>query len=310
MITALGGGVGAAKFLSGLSQIISPEKLKIIINTGDDINIYGFRISPDVDTIIYKLSKNIDAKKGWGIKEDSFNCLESLSKFNFETWFKLGDKDFATQHLKSFLSEKGLTPSEIIKEVANRFGISGPTLMPMTEDQVETWIETDIGEIHFQEYYIKHRMRPEVFGINIKGIKDASPSPGVIDSINEAEIIIFCPSNPIISIGPILKVKGVREALINSEAIKIAVSPLIAGKPLKGPTDKLMKGLGLDVNSTEIAKIYKDFLNIMVLDKSDTGEIKKIEDLGIKTLVTNTIIPDDSTSMQLSKEILKFVGYL
>lgn len=310
MITALGGGVGAAKFLSGLTQVVSPEKLKVIINTGDDIDVYGFRVSPDIDTIIYRLSKNVDIKKSWGIKDDTFNCLESLSNLGFETWFRIGDKDFATHKLKSHLQLRGFSPSETTKEVARRFGLTEITLIPMTEDKVETWINTDIGEIHFQEYYIKHKMEPEVYGINIKGIRDAGPAPKVINSILNAELVIICPSNPIISIGPILKVKGIREALISSDAKKIAVSPLIAGKPLKGPTDRLMKGLGLEVSSIEIAKIYKDFLDIMVLDESDRSITENIEELGIKTLVTNTVIPDDSTSLRLSKSILNFVDYL
>ena len=309
MITALGGGVGAAKFLSGLTQVISPEKLKVIINTGDDIDVYGFRVSPDIDSIIYRLSKNVDIKKGWGIEGDSFNCLESLSNLGFETWFQIGDKDFATHKLKAHLKLKGFSLSEITKEVAKRYGLTKVTLIPMTEDKVETWINTDIGEIHFQEYYIKHKMEPEVYSINIKGIKEADPAPNVIKSILSAELIIICPSNPIISIGPILKVKGIREALISSDAKKIAISPLIAGKPLKGPTDRLMKGLGLEVNSIEIAKIYKDFLDIMVLDESDRSITENIEELGIKTLVTNTVIPDEKTSMQLSKKILEFVNY-
>lgn len=310
MITALGGGVGAAKFLKGLSQIIPPESLSIVVNTGDDIDFYGLRISPDIDTIIYRLSNQIDKKKGWGVKNDTFNCLKSFAILGFETWFQIGDKDFATHIYKSILSEEGLTLTEITKKISEKFGISDINILPMTNESVETWIETDIGEIHFQEYYIKHRMEPEVIGINIKGIEDAKPAPAVIESINEAELIIICPSNPIISIGPILGIKGIKEALIESKAKKIAVSPLIGGKPLKGPADKLMKGLGLEASSTEIAKLYKDFLNIMVLDQSDSDEAKDIEELGIQTLVTDIIISDDFKSMQLSKTILKFVNYL
>lgn len=309
MITALGGGVGAAKFLEGLSKIIQLEKLTIIINTGDDINKYGVRVSPDIDTIIYRLSGMIDNEKGWGIAGDSFNCLESLSKLDFETWFQLGDKDFATQLKKTFLKNKGHTQTEITSIVAEEFGITKPKLLPMSDDEIETWIETEIGEIHFQEYYIKHKMQPAVFGINIRGIRESNPAPGVIESIESAELIIICPSNPIISIGPILKVRGVRDTLMKSNATKIAVSPLIGGKPLKGPADRLMKGLGLEPSSTEIANLYRDFLDIMVIDSSDSNEKDEIESLGVKTLITNTVMSDNQKSSELSKTILDFVGY-
>jgi len=177
----------------------------------------------------------------------------------------------------------------------------------MTEDFVETWIETASGVMHFQEYYIKQRMEPEVFGINLRGIKEAKPSPGVLEAISGSELIIICPSNPIISIGPILKIKGIREAIINSPAKVVAISPLIGGKPLKGPADKLMRGLGLEASSSEIANLYKDFLDVMVLDDSDSGEVDKITSMGIKTFVTDTIMTDDEKSRTLSENILEYL---
>ncbi|MGI9533687.1 MAG: 2-phospho-L-lactate transferase CofD family protein, partial [Thermodesulfobacteriota bacterium] len=183
------------------------------------------------------------------------------------------------------------------------------TLLPMTEDIVETWIETELGELHFQEYYIKHNMEPEVLGINIKGIREANPGTGVIEAIEGSDLIIICPSNPIISIGPILKVKGVRDALVNSKAEKIAISPLIGGKPLKGPADRLMRGLGLEVSSYEIANLYKDFLNLMVLDNADQYEEEKINSLGIRSFVTDTLINDDFKSEQLSRKIIDHIKY-
>ena len=309
MITALGGGVGAAKFLKGLSNIIPRENITVIINTGDDIDMYGFRISPDIDTIIYRLADKIDLEKGWGIKDETFTCLESLSGLGYETWFQLGDKDLATQIFKRNLISMGLSQSQVTAETAKSFGVDDITLLPMTEDLVETWIETEIGELHFQDYYIKQNMEPEVLGINIKGIRDANPGTGVIEAIESADLIIVCPSNPIISIGPIVKVKGIRDSLINSKAEKIAISPLIGGKPLKGPADRLMKGLGLEVSSSEIANLYKDFLNLMVLDSSDQAEVEKINGLGIRSFVTDTLISDDFKSEQLSRKIIEHINY-
>lgn len=309
MITALGGGVGAAKFLKGLSNIIPGKDLTVVINTGDDIDIYGFRVSPDIDTIIYRLAGRIDKDKGWGIQDETYNCLDSLSSLGYETWFKLGDNDLATQIFKRNLISQGCSQSEVTLQTSKLFGLDDITLLPMTEDKVETWIETDIGELHFQEYYIKHNMEPDVFGINIKGIRDARPGTGVIDAIESSDLVIICPSNPIISIGPILKVKGVREALVNSSAQIIAISPLIGGKPLKGPADRLMKGLGLEVSTSEIVNLYKDFLNLMVLDSSDMEEEEKIKGIGIRTFVTDTLISNDIKSEELSKKIVEFINY-
>lgn len=309
MITALGGGVGAAKFLKGLTNIIPRKDLTVVINTGDDIDIYGFRVSPDIDTIIYRLAEKIDLEKGWGIKNETFNCLKSLSGLGYETWFQLGDKDLATQIFKRNLMSQGYSQSQVTAKTAELFGLEDFTLLPMTEDKVETWIETEMGELHFQEYYIKYNMEPEVLGINIKGIREANPGIGVIESIEGSDLIIICPSNPIISIGPIIKVKGIRETLINSKAEKIAISPLIGGKPLKGPADRLMRGLGLEVSTSEIANLYKDFLNLMVLDSSDQSEVEKINGLGIGSFVTDTLISDDQKSEQLSRNIIERINY-
>jgi len=309
MITALGGGVGAAKFLKGLSNIIPVKDLTVVINTGDDIDIYGFRVSPDIDTIIYRLADKIDTEKGWGIKDETFNCLDSLSSLGYETWFKLGDKDLATQIFKRNLRNQGLSHSQVTAQTAALFGLEDFTLLPMTEENVETWIETDLGELHFQEYYIKHNMEPEVYGINIRGIREANPGTGVIEAIENSELVIVCPSNPIISIGPIIKVKGIREALINTKADIIAISPLIGGKPLKGPADRLMRGMGLEVSTSEIVNLYKDFLNLMVLDNSDRDEEEKINNLGIRSFVTDTLISNDYKSELLSRKIIEHIEY-
>ena len=307
MITALGGGVGAAKFLKGLTQFVPINELTLIINTADDINLYGFNISPDIDTVIYRLSGNIDTVKGWGLKDDSHNVLNSLSELGLETWFGLGDRDFATQVFKKELSGSGKSKTEITRLTASSFGLENLNILPMSDQSVETWIETTEGNMHFQEYYIKHRMKPEVKSIDFKGIEEATPSPGVLDSIKKSELIVICPSNPIISIGPILEVKGIRDEIANSHAKVIAVSPLIGGKPLKGPADKLMRGLGLEASSSEIANLYKDFLDVMVLDNSDSVEVEKINSIGIKTFVTDTIMTDDEKSKILSEKILEYL---
>lgn len=307
MITALGGGVGAAKFLKGLSAVLPPEELNIVVNTGDDIDIYGFRISPDIDTVLYRLSDKIDRSKGWGLDDDTFRCLETLSDLGHGTWFGLGDKDFAVQVFKQELRKQGLTVSEITKRLAGKLGLQDIKILPMSDDPVETWIDTDQGLIHFQEYYIRYSMSPQVRSIVFRGASDASPAPNVIESIIGSDIIIVCPSNPVISIGPILEIKGIRKALLDTRAKTVAVSPLIGGRPLKGPADRLMKGLGMEVSSKQIAEIYSDFLDVMVIDETDAGEKAGIEETGIKALTADTVMSSDDKSENLSRTILRYL---
>lgn len=305
MITALGGGVGAAKFLKGLSRILEGELFTTIVNTGDDIAISGLRISPDIDTIIYRLSGLVDKEKGWGIKEDTFHGLEALGRFGVETWFKLGDKDLATHIYRTYLRNRGFTLSEITNRVAKAFGINNIMIIPMTDDEVETWVMTDEGEMHIQEYLVKRGMKPEVKGGSIKGIENARPAPGVIQAIEEASGIIVCPSNPIISIGPILQVRGVREALKRTRAKVIAISPLVGGAPLKGPADKLMRGLGLEVSSAQIARLYGDFLDEIVIDEKDAFEADTIKSIGIKPVVTDTVMSNDEKAQRLASRVME-----
>jgi len=305
MITALGGGVGAAKFLEGLSEVIGGEGLSVVVNTGDDIILHGLRISPDVDTIIYRLSGMIDANKGWGVRGDTFDCLSALSRFGSQTWFNIGDIDFATHLYRTQLRQEGFTPSQVTSELARAFGLKeGITVLPMTDEDVETWIVTDEGEMHFQEYFVKRKMKPDVLKVVFRNIDKAMPAPGVIEAIKDARVIILCPSNPIISIGPILNVKGIGEALRATGAKIIAISPLIGGVPLKGPADKLMRGLGLEVSSAGVARLYRDFLDVMVIDTEDAREAEIISDMGIKPVVLDTLMSDHSRAAKLASAVL------
>lgn len=308
MITALGGGVGAAKFLQGLSQFLKSEPLTVIVNTGDDIQISGLKISPDVDTIIYWLSGVVDREKGWGIKGDSFHCLEALGRLGVETWFNIGDRDLATHVFRTHLRNSGLSPSEITSRIAKALRINNIKILPMTDDDVETWILTDKGEMHFQEYLIKRRMTPSVKEISIRGIEGAKPAPGVIQAIEEARGIIICPSNPIISIGPILAVQGIREALQRVKTKVVAISPLVGGVPLKGPADRLMRGLGLEVSSTQVAKLYCDFLDAILIDERDAFEADSIMSLGIKPIIADTIMSNDEKARRLGETVLRLFG--
>jgi LPPG:FO 2-phospho-L-lactate transferase len=304
LITALAGGVGAAKFLTGLHRVVPEEELTVIVNTGDDIELYGLHISPDVDIIVYTLAGIIDKKKGWGIEGDTFYCLETLRRYGYETWFNLGDRDLATHLHRTNLLRKGVNLSDTTAEICRALGLR-VKILPMTDDKFETWITTEAGSMHFQEYLVKRSTKDIVLGVKFMGAETATPAPGVVPAILSSDLIVISPSNPIVSIGAILSVNGVRAALRQSRARKIAISPIIAGAPIKGPADKLMKGLGLEVSSYSVAYLYKDFIDVFVLDVADEKEQKGIEELGIRVVVTNTVMKDLEDKVELAKIVLE-----
>lgn len=304
MITALAGGVGAAKFLSGLVRVIPEEELTVIVNTGDDIELYGLHISPDLDIITYTLAGIVDEERGWGIKGDTFHCLEMLRKYGYETWFNLGDRDLATHIHRTLLLKRGLKLSQATKEICKSLGVKA-NIIPMTDDKFETWIETDAGLMHFQEYLVKRGAKDKVLGVKYLGAETAKPADGVIEAILNSELVIICPSNPIVSIGTILSVKGVREALRATKAPKVAISPIVAGMPIKGPADKLMKGLGLEVSAYSVAYLFRDFLNIFILDYMDEKEKEEIENLRIKVILANTIMKTLEDKIGLARLVIE-----
>jgi len=303
LITALAGGVGAARFLTGLVRVIPEDELTVIVNTGDDIEFYGLHISPDIDIVMYTLAGIVDEEKGWGIREDTFHCLKTLAGYGYETWFNLGDKDFATHLHRTSLLRQGLKLSEATDRICRALGLK-VKILPMTDEKFETWIETDGGTMHFQKYLVRREAKDKVLGVKFLGAETASPASGVIDSILGSDLVIICPSNPIVSIGTILSVKGIREALKRSRAGKIAISPIVGGAPIKGPADKLMRGLGLEVSAYSVAFLYKDFLDLFVLDVADEEEKKRIEELGIEVVVTNTVMKSLKDKVELAKIVL------
>lgn len=304
MITALAGGVGAARFLTGLVKLVEEKDVSIIVNTGDDIELFGLHISPDVDIVTYTLAGIVDEEKGWGIKGDTFHCLEALRKFNSEVWFNLGDKDLATHILRTNLLKHGSKLSEVTAQVSRLLGLEA-TILPMTDDKFETRVLIEEGSVHFEEYFVKREAKDDVLGVEFLGADRAKPAAGVLEAIKEAELVIICPSNPIVSIGTILSVNGVREALKHTGAKKVAVSPIIAGAPVKGPADKLLRGLGFEVSAYSVAKLYSDFLDMFVLDVADSAERAKIEALGVEVKVTNTLMKSLEDKVKLARTVLE-----
>ena len=304
MITALAGGVGAARFLTGLVKLVDGKDLSIIVNTGDDIELFGLHISPDVDIVTYTLAGIVDEEKGWGIRGDTFRCLEALRKFSLEAWFNLGDKDLATHMFRTALLKNGFKLSEVTAQISHALGLD-VKILPMTDDKFETRILTDMGSVHFEEYLVKRGAKDKVLGVEFLGAESANPAAGVVESIMEAELVVICPSNPVVSIGTILAVNGVRDAVKRSDAKKVAISPIIAGVPVKGPADKLLRGLGFEVSAYSVAKLYSDFLDTFILDVVDSAEKDKIEKLGIEVKVTNTIMKRLEDKIELARTVLE-----
>ncbi len=304
MITALAGGVGAARFLTGMIKLVKQEDVSIIANTGDDIELFGLHISPDLDIVAYTLAGIVDDEKGWGIRGDTFQCLDMLKKHGSDTWFSLGDRDLATHIYRTDRLRQGATLSQVTDEVCRALGLK-VKILPMTDDKFETRITTSVGSMHFEEYFVKCQAKDEVLGVEFAGKENARPSPGVLEAILKADTVVVCPSNPIVSIGTILSVDGVRDALKRTNARVVAISPIVAGAPIKGPADKLLRGLGFEVSAFGVAKLYSDFLDTFVIDVKDAAEKGRIEQLGVNVKVTNTIMKTLEDKVALAQTVLE-----
>jgi LPPG:FO 2-phospho-L-lactate transferase len=288
-IVALAGGVGAARFLDGLARVVSPERLFIVGNTADDAEIHGLHISPDLDTVMYTLAGLAHPEHGWGIRGDTFRCLEALGRLGAETWFQLGDSDLATHLFRTERLRQGRTLAEVTGELAATLDVKA-ALVTMSNGRIRTSIRTQAGELEFQTYFVRRRARDSVLGVRFVGVEQATPAPGILEAIRDAVAIILCPSNPFISLGPILAVPGVREALRQNRARVLAISPIVGGRALKGPAARMMKSMRSRVAAVEVAKLYSDFLGVFVLDEQDRKQSAEVQGLGIRPVVTNTIM--------------------
>lgn len=304
-VTALAGGVGGAKLLVGL-QRIGGSDVTAIVNTADDATIYGVHVSPDVDIVTYWLAGIADTDRGWGIRGDTFSVLESLHHLGAETWFRLGDADFATCAYRTERLRAGLSPSAAADEIRRALGVAARVL-PMSDEDVRTQIVCGDGRtLAFQEYFVKERHAPEVAEVRLAGIEEAKPAPGVLDSIQTADVVVLCPSNPVVSVAPIVELKGVRDALRDHPHV-VAVSPIVRGAAIKGPADRLLRAMGSEVSAFGVASLYADFCDVFVVDSSDTGEHERVVQLGMKALVLDTIMNDADASERLARALLEHV---
>jgi LPPG:FO 2-phospho-L-lactate transferase len=307
MIAALAGGVGAARFLDGLARVIPPKNIFVIGNTGDDAEIHGLHISPDLDTVTYTLAGLADPVRGWGLRGDTFHNLEALRNLGAEAWFQLGDRDLATHLFRTERMRAGAKLSEVTREITAALGVKS-TIVPMSDDPLPTMVQTKNGLLEFQEYFVRRRAKDAVRGVLFYGSEEAKPAPGVLEAIVRADAVIFCPSNPLISIGPILAVPGIREALLRRRSPTVAISPIVGGRALKGPAAKMMRGLKLSASALGVARLYQGIVNVFVLDKEDKAMASKIESLGMKAVVTDTIMSSLFKRKTLARAVMKAVA--
>jgi len=289
MITCLTGGVGGAKLALGLSEILPVDHLAFIANTGDDFEFLGLRISPDVDTLIYTLAGKVNPETGWGLAGDTFRCLEAAQALGLDMWFRLGDLDLGTHLWRSELLRGGQPFGRVVAALAERFGVRN-SLLPATEAYVPTYVRTDKGRLHLQEYFVRERCQPRVDAIEYQGAERSLPAPGVVDAIRESDMIVFAPSNPLISIDPILAIPGIREAIQARHGRSVAVSPIVAGKALKGPAAKMLEELGIGATAEAVAQHYQGLIDVFVIDEQDRELMPAIERIGLKVIVADTIM--------------------
>ena len=287
-VVALAGGVGGAKLAAGLEAALPPGELSAVVNTADDFELWGLRISPDLDTVMYTLAGLANPETGWGVADESFAALAMISAYGEDTWFKLGDRDLATHILRTQRLRAGARLTEVTAGLAAALGVR-TALLPMCDEPVSTVLKTPEGLLDFQEYFVRRGQRDEVLGVKLRGIEEARVPAEVAGVIDEAEAIIFCPSNPVVSIGPILAVPGMRALLASSPAPKVAVSPIVGGRALKGPADKMLRSLGHEVSATGVARIYEGILDGFVLDRVDGEEEATISALGMRLLTASVV---------------------
>jgi LPPG:FO 2-phospho-L-lactate transferase len=304
-VVTIAGGVGAARFLSGLLQVAAPSDCTAVVNVGDDVELHGLWVSPDLDTVTYTLAGAIDPERGWGLAGETWNAMEALSRYGGITWFNLGDRDLATHLYRTHRRREGATLGEVTGEIVRAWGLELHVL-PVTDDRVETRVTlADTGaEVNFQEYFVKHRHGVPVSAVRFAGAEDARPAPGVLDAIDRAATIVIAPSNPLVSIAPVLAIPGVRDAIADRRDRTVAVSPIIGGAALKGPADRMLVELGHESSVLGVARLYRELASVLVIDEVDAQHAAAIEELGLRCVVTDTIMKTPAVAAALARTVV------
>ncbi|MFQ5514134.1 MAG: 2-phospho-L-lactate transferase [Myxococcota bacterium] len=303
-VVALAGGVGAARFLRGLVQVVPPERVCVIVNTGDDRDFFGLRVCPDLDIVTYTLAGCVREETGWGIAADSFHCLEALRRLRTDAWFQLGDRDLATHIHRSARLRRGATLSAVTREIVAAFGLR-VELLPMSDDPAPTRVlRRDGSHCDFEEYLVRDGAPDDVEQVDLSAARASRPAPGVCEALEAAEHILICPSNPIVSVGPIRAVPGI-EKILRRRRRAVAVSPIIAGHPVKGPADRLMRAMGSEVSALGVARLYREILSGLIVDRADAGQCASIEALGVVARARQTLMQDLRVSRELAADVMK-----
>src|SRR5215475_3381997 len=292
MIVVLTGGTGGAKFVDGLRRVLPEDELTIVVNTGDDHLWWGLYVSPDLDSITYMLAGMLSTERGWGVRGDTFHCLQAMRDLREPTWFSVGDRDLATHLLRTQLLSKGKSLSEVTEIIAGRFAIPA-RILPMSDARIETRVDTPIGELSFEEYFVERWYQDPVKAVRFAGVSDAEAAPGVVDAIVSADAVIVAPSNPVTSIGPILAVPGIREAMLGARGKVAAVSPIVGNAPVAGPAGILMQAQGLPCSIAGVARAYEDFLDVLVCDTRDARAADLLRRNGLRVECTQTVMRSD-----------------
>ena len=304
-VLALAGGVGGAKLAAGLQAVLGARELAVAVNTADDFDLWGLRICPDLDTVMYTLAGISNPETGWGLAGESFAALEMLARYGEDAWFRLGDRDLATHVLRTARLRLGESLTRVTVDLSSALGVES-AILPMCDERVATVLETPEGPLEFQEYFVRRGQRDEVLGVELLGIEGARATNAVLGALDAVDLVVFCPSNPVVSTGPILAVPGMREAIEASGAPKVAVSPIVGGRALKGPADKMLASLGHEVSAAGVARMYEGLVDGMVIDTVDEEDRRGIEALGMRVLETRAIMRDAPDRARLAREVIEF----
>ena len=301
---ALAGGVGAARLLRGLVHVVPPEDVVAVVNTGDDREFYGVHVAPDLDIVTYTLAGVVDGERGYGLAGDGFAVVDALARFGRETWFRLGDRDFATCLHRTLRLREGHGLAAVTDEIRRALGVRA-RLLPMSEDLCPTFVELAGGRrVHFEEYLVRDGAPDDVAAVDLAAARSARPGPGVLEAIAGAEGVLVCPSNPVVSIGPILALPGVREALAETAAPVVAISPIVGGAPVKGPAAQLLRGIGAEVSARGVAALYRDVAQGFVLDERDAAQAADVASLGLVPRAVDTLMTDVTRAARLAEAAL------
>jgi LPPG:FO 2-phospho-L-lactate transferase len=303
-VVVLAGGLGGSRLARALAEAIDPRDLTIVGNVGDDVEVLGLHVSPDLDTILYTLTGRLDESKGWGRASETWNALETVAELGGESWFRLGDLDLGVHLVRTQALRRGEPLSTVTARLADAFGLE-PALLPATDDRLRTWLQTPAGELPFQEWFVARGHRDEVDSVRFEGAETAAPAPGVLEALDAADLIAIAPSNPFVSVGPILAVRAIREAIEHRRAPAVAVSPLIGGEAVRGPAARMLRRLRGGTGPQQVTDCYKGLLDALVIDEADAEE-----EAGVRTIVTRTLMDDAGGRRRVAEAVLETAGAL